>query len=467
MHKALSFLAVLLSAAALGAVPAQPPQATRHVAIVGVTVVPMTGERTLENATVVVTDGVISALGAEGLVPVPTGSLVVSGKGKYLVPGLAEMHAHVPGTAAPKEYRDDVLFLYVANGVTLARGMLGAPEHLQLRTDLAAHRVVGPRLITSGPSFNGQSVKSPEQGERMVREQKAAGYDFLKLHPGLSRDSFLAIARTAREVGIPFGGHVSAEVGVPLALAEGQATIDHLDGYLLQLVPETERGTSADNMGLALKFDPSLLPGIVRATRAAGTWIVPTQTLYDNIQGPATPDELDARPEMRYLSSQLRQQYRQRKQSVLDIKGWTPELADTFLDARRQTIRALHDGGARILLGSDAPQVFNVPGFSAQRELQAMVLAGLTPYAALHAATAAPAEFFNAAGKYGTIVVGADADFVLVGANPLQDIRNLERIDAVMVRGRWLDRAFLDRGLRDIEARMAGRDAAPATAQRN
>jgi hypothetical protein len=462
-----SAAALFSTAAALGAVPAQPPQAARHVAIVGITVVPMTGERTIEKATVVVTDGVIRAVGAEGLVPVPSGSLVVRGNGKYLVPGLAEMHAHVPGAAAPKEYRDDVLFLYVANGVTLARGMLGAPEHLQLRDDLAAHRVVGPRLITSGPSFNGQSVKSPEQGERMVREQKAAGYDFLKLHPGLSRDSFLAIARTAREVGIPFGGHVSADVGMPLALAEGQATIDHLDGYLYALVPEADRGTSPDNMGLALKFDSALLPGIVRATRAAGTWVVPTQTLYDNIQGPATTAELDARPEIRYLSSQLRQQYRQRKQSVLDTKGYSPELGNTFNDVRRKTIRALHDGGARILLGSDAPQIYNVPGFSAHRELQAMVLAGLTPYAALYAATAAPAEFFNAAGNYGTIVVGADADFVLVGANPLDDIRNLERIDGVMVRGRWLDRAFIDQGLRDIEGRMAGGGAAPATAPGN
>lgn len=466
MHRAAPIVAVLFSAAALGAVPAQPPPA-RNVAIVGVTVIPMTGERTIENATVVVTDGTVRAIGAVGLVPVPSGSLVVRGSGKYLVPGLAEMHAHVPGSSAPKEYRDDVLFLYVANGVTLARGMLGAPEHLQLRADLAAHRIVGPRLITSGPSLNGYSVKTPEQGASMVREQKAAGYDFLKLHPGLSRDSFLAIARTAREVGIAFAGHVSADVGVPLALAEGQATIDHLDGYSLQLVPEAERNTSPDDMSLALKFDAALLPGIVRATRAAGAWIVPTQTLYDNIQGPATPAELDARPEMRYLSSELRQQYRQRKQAVLDIKGWTPQLANTFNDVRRQTIRALHEGGARLLLGSDAPQVFNVPGFSAHRELQAMVLAGLSPYEALHIATAAPAEFFHAAGQYGTIVVGADADFMLVGANPLDDIRNLERIDGVMLRGRWLDRAFLDQGLRDIEARMAGGDAVPATAQRN
>ena len=115
-------------------------------------------------------------------------------------------HAHVPSGPAGTYARDDVLFLWVANGVTVARGMLGAPEHLQLRADLAVHRVLGPRLITAGPSFNGNSVQSPEQGAQMVREQKAAGYNFLKLHPGLSRESFLAIARTAQEEGITLAG---------------------------------------------------------------------------------------------------------------------------------------------------------------------------------------------------------------------------------------------------------------------
>ena len=135
--------------------------------------------------------------------------------------------------------------------------------------------------------------------------------------------------------------------------------------------------------------------------------------------------------------------------------GPTPEFAQRYVNTRRQLIRALHEGGVGMLLGSDAPQVFNVPGFAVHRELQVMVAAGLTPYEALRTATAAPAEFFDATGAYGTIVVGADADMVLLGNDPLQDIANTQSIEGVMVRGRWLDRAYLDRGLQEIAKRMA------------
>jgi imidazolonepropionase-like amidohydrolase len=316
--------------------------------------------------------------------------------------------------------------------------------------------VLGPRLITAGPSFNGNSVKSPEQGAQMVRDQKAAGYDFLKLHPGLSRESFLAIAKTAREVGIEFGGHVSQAVGVQLALEQEQQAIDHLDGYLLAVVPPAAReGQDPNNAGLVMKFEPSLLPEVVRMTRAAGTWMVPTQTLYDNLLGPVQLAELEARPEIRYVPRKLREQYATAKRGMVQDYGVTAEFSQRYVDTRRQLIRALHDGGVGMLLGADSPQIFNVPGFATHRELQAMVAAGLTPYEALRTATAAPAEFFGTRGKFGTIVVGAEADLVLLKSDPLQDIANTQSIEAVMVRGRWLDRAYLDGGLRDIEKRMA------------
>jgi imidazolonepropionase-like amidohydrolase len=348
------------------------------------------------------------------------------------------------------------LFLWAANGVTVARGMLGAPEHLQLRADLAAHRVLGPRLITAGPSFNGNSVKSPEQGAKMVREQKAAGYDFLKLHPGLSRESFLAIAQTAREVGIAFGGHVSQAVGVQLALEQEQQAIDHLDGYLLAVVPPAAReGQDPNNAGLVMQFDPALLPEVVRMTRAAGTWMVPTQTLYENLFGSISVAELEARPEIRYVPRKLREQYASSKRQISDNPSVTADFGRRYVDTRRQLIRALHDGGVGMLLGSDSPQTYNIPGFATHRELVAMVAAGLTPYEALRTATAAPAEFFGARGKFGTIVAGAEADLVLLKSDPLQDIGNTQSIEGVMVRGRWLDRAYLDSGLRDIEKRMA------------
>jgi imidazolonepropionase-like amidohydrolase len=382
--------------------------------------------------------------------------MVVQGRGKYLMPGLAEMHAHVPSGAEARAYRDDVLFLYVANGITLARGMLGTPEHLELRSELAAHKVLGPRLYTSGPSLNGKSVKTPEQGAEMVREQKRAGYDFIKLHPGLSRDSFLSIARTAHEVGIPFGGHVSQDVGLRVTFENHQATVDHLDGYVLAVSSAAEDPTAhPDNLGLAWKLEQSRLADVVERTRAAGTWVVPTQSLSENLFARDTPESLDGRPEMRYVSAKLRADYRKSKQSILDTKALTPELANKYLDVRRQIIRALSDADAGLLLGSDSPQVFNVPGFAAHRELQSMVAAGLTPYQALRTGTTAPAEFLREAGKFGVVAAGASADLMLLDGNPLADISNTQKISGVMVRGRWLDRAFIDANLAQVEQRSA------------
>jgi imidazolonepropionase-like amidohydrolase len=457
MRRSVTFLAACLCLAALGnAYAVEPPPAQPIVAIVGSRVIPMTGQRVIDEATVLISDGVIRAVGASGDIKVPKGARVIDARGMYLMPGLSEMHAHVPSGPNSQYTVDDVLFLWVANGVTVARGMLGAPAHLQLRTDLAAHRVLGPRLITAGPSFNGNSVQSAEQGARRVREQKAAGYDFLKLHPGLSRESFLAIAQTAHQEGITFGGHVSQAVGLQLTLEQGQRAVDHLDGYLLATVPPAAReGQNPDNAGLVMKFDPAMLPEVVRMTRAAGAWVIPTETLYENLLGPDTIAQLEARPELRYVPRKLREQYSTTKRQIAESPGVNADFSQRYVDTRRQLIRALHDGGVGMLLGSDSPQTFNVPGFAVHRELQTLVSAGLTPYEALRTGTAAPAEFYGAPGAYGTIVAGADADLVLLKRDPLQDIANTQSIEGVMVRGRWLDRTYLDRGLRDIEQRMA------------
>jgi imidazolonepropionase-like amidohydrolase len=451
MRRLLALFAICVPALAIAA---QPPETATEVAFLNVNVVSMSGEQVLANTTVLVSNGRISAIGPDARIAKTRPTRSIDARGKYLIPGLAEMHAHVPGAADAKTYREDVLLLYAANGVTLARGMLGTPVHLQTRTELAEQRLLGPRLITSGPSLNGNSAPDVEQAQRLVREQKAAGYDFLKLHPGLKREVFIAIAATAREVGIDFAGHVSADVGVDLALEQGQATIDHLDGYLLRMLPAAIRGTeNPNNLGLINRMDMSLLPEVVRSTRGAGTWMVPTQTLYENMQGPSSVEELEARPEMRYVPSKLRQDYRNTKQSLIATPGFTTDFARKYIAARRAILRALHEGGVGMLLGSDAPQIFNVPGFSAHRELQAMVDAGMTPYQALRMATASPAEFLGAAGKYGTIVVGADADLVLLDGDPLADIANTQKIEGVMVRGRWLDRAWIDRELAGVAER--------------
>lgn len=185
----------------------------RDIVFRGVNVIPMDQERVLENQTVVVRNGRISVIGPERNVKIAKDALVVNAKGKYLMPGWAEMHAHVP-PIDDIEPMKEVLMLYLANGITTIRGMLGHPKHLELRSKINSGEILGPHFYTTGPSFNGQTVKTAERGAEMVREQKAAGYDYLKLHPGLTKETFPAIAQTAHEVGIPFVGHVSFNVGV-------------------------------------------------------------------------------------------------------------------------------------------------------------------------------------------------------------------------------------------------------------
>jgi imidazolonepropionase-like amidohydrolase len=438
------------AAALLGAAAAaQDVTVFRNVAVV-----PMDADRVLEAQTVVVRGERIESLAPTASAEIPAGARVVDGTGKFLVPGLAEMHAHVPAGGDPR-YVEEVLFLYVANGVTTARGMLGEPSHLELRGRIARQEVLGPRLYTSGPSLNDQRVGSPADAERMVREQAEAGYDLVKVHPGPTRAEYDAAVQAAAESGIELAGHVPADVGVRRALEAKQATIDHLDGYLEALVPEAERAAGGFfGLNIADAADRSLIPELVAATVAAGVWNVPTQTLIDNLSAPApTVEELLARPELAYVSRETRVQWAGAKRNVTSAPGYDPSTARELVAVRRELIKALHDAGAGLLLGSDAPQIFNVPGFSLHRELEAVVAAGLTPYEALRTGTANPAAFFDATAEFGTIRTGLAADLMLVAANPLEDVAALARPDGVMVRGRWLDRAALDAGLAEIAAR--------------
>lgn len=439
------------SGATAGQSPAAEVTVFRNVAVI-----PMDSPqpRVLPAQSVVVRDGRISAIGpAAGIVP-PPGARVIDGAGRYLVPGLAEMHAHVPG-GEDARYQQEVLFLYVANGVTTVRGMLGEPSHLALRERIRRHEVLGPRLFTSGPSLNAQSATSPEATARIVREQAAAGYDFVKVHPGPSRAAYDAAVAAARDSGIRLAGHVPAEVGLQHALQAGQATIDHLDGYVEALAPP-ERRADAGFFGLDLAdaADRRRIPELVDATVRAGVWNVPTQTLIEHWPAPEPGVEaLLARPEMAFVSPQQRAQWAAAKREQLGAPGYSAQRARTLVALRRELVKALHDAGAGLLLGSDAPQVFNVPGFSLHREFAAMIAAGLTPYEVLRTGTANPATFLGATQEFGTVRQGLAADLLLLAGNPLEMPEVLARPEGVMLRGRWLDRAALDDGLAGIAAR--------------
>lgn len=429
-------------------------------AFVNVTVVPMDRERVLEGMTVIVRDGCIVEMGPAGQVSVPSGATRIEAAGQFLMPGLAEMHAHILPPQATQNlggeaFNERILFLFVANGVTTVRGMLGHPSHLALRERVEAGDVLGPRIWTSSPSFNGNSMPNVQVADSAVRAAEGAGYDFLKIHPGVTRAVFDTIAAVAGRVGIGFAGHVPADVGVPRALEAGYLTIDHLDGYLdAMLRDDAPAGTQSGFFGASLVqyVDESKIADMARRTREAGVWNVPTQTLAASFAALESGEErAEHHPELRYIPAVTRTQW------VNSKNNWNrdsppPEQLARYIDLRRRLIKALHDAGAGLLLGSDAPQVWNVPGFSAHRELQALVAAGLTPYEALATGTRNVATFFDVADEQGTVAVGMRADLVLLDADPLAEIGNASHPAGVMVYGRWLPRTEIEERLLSIAA---------------
>jgi hypothetical protein len=459
------FASLLFAAAVLVASPVfgqatfellQPLDGPRIVAIVDVSVIPMDEERVITGQTVVVVDGRIAVIGAADVVDVPGDALVVDGSGRYLMPGLAEMHAHIPGPQQGAEMLERTLFLFVANGVTTLRGMLGHPDHLDLRARAATGETLLPRIYTSSPSINGNSAPTPEAGRELVRQHHAGGYDFLKIHPGLSRETYDAVVDEARDSGIEWAGHVPAEVGLYRALEVEQITIDHLDGYMEALGGRGDgyvaEGFGWFGLGFVDEADETRIPGYAAATREAGVWNVPTQSLMEHLLAPDDPEEMAQWPEMRYMPQATLAQWKQAKRNILEQAG-TPERAARFLELRRDLIASLQQHGAGLLLGADAPQIFNVPGFSVHRELQYMVDSGLTPYEALLAGTRTPASFFDT-DEWGVIAEGRIADLVLLDGNPLADIAHSGRVAGMMVNGHWLPRAEIDARLAVIEERV-------------
>ncbi len=433
-----TFVFAVVALAARGALQEAPV-----VVFERVTVIPMDRERSIADRTVVVRDGRIAEIGAPNTVKVPDGATRIDGRGKFLMPALAEMHAHIPTDRAEAER---VLFMYVANGIGTIRSMLGDPSHFTLRERATRGEIVAPRMYLSGPSFSGQTAPTPEAATTRVLEQKKAGYDLLKIHPGVPRDAFDALARTADSQGIRFAGHVPAAVGLQRALEAKFWTIDHVDGYVEALAKPGAPEGQLFGVNLIGQIDESRIASLVAQTKAAGTWIVPTQVLIESWFGPDDVEAMQKWPEMKYVDSEDLTQWVGVKRK--NVEAFSADHRQRYIALRRKLIKALHDGGAGILLGSDAPQVWNVPGFSIHREIASYVASGLTPYQALATGTRNVAAHFNL-DRAGTIDTGRLADLVLLDANPLQNIANTSKIAGVMVGGRWLSKSEIDKRLNE------------------
>ena len=416
-----------------------------------VNVIPMDREIVLENQTVVVESGMITAIGIMSEVDLPGQFIEIDGSGKFLVPGIAEMHAHIPGISRGMEYIEETLFLYLSNGITTIRGMLGEAYHLELRKDVEDGMILSPRIYTSSPSLNEGTIRTREEARQKVMRYQKDGYDFLKIHPGIKLDVFNEMVSTANEVGIPFSGHVPVDVGVRRAIEAKYGSIDHVDGYLEGLVPPSKNVDPAANGFFGFNFtnlvDESLLPDHVSKTRSKGVWIVTTQSLMERWAGDKTAQDLAAENEMQYISKRTLQSWRKAVSDFQNGADYDTNTAKKFNQIRRKIIKELHDGGVDILLGSDAPQIFNVPGFSIQHELRYLVECGLTPYETLQAGTTNPARFFGQENVYGMVKTGQVADLVLLKSNPLEGIEAFSENEGVMVSGQWLSKEMIQERL--------------------
>ncbi len=449
LARCLVFLYLFVIALAITAMPHRypdEPSTDKITAITDVNVIPMDRNRVMSHQTVLVRNGRISEIGAFGKVIVPRNAIIVEGSGKFLVPGLADMHTHVFANA---EY-----LLYVAQGVTTIRNMWGFPSDLGWRTKIANGEKLGPTIYTAGNIFDGDPphlrgmtvIVDPADADKAVKVQKDGGYDFIKVYTGLKVPAYDAIVDAAAKHDMRVVGHVPTAVGLEHVLAKKQASIEHLMGY-----PEAARDADAPSPATwTSDLDAKKVRVLARETQAAGVWNCPT--LVVNMKLELSPNEVEAffkSPEFQLVPPTLK---RMSPAPTQDDKPIEPGLRSQRENNRNEIVKALRDAGARLLLGTDTGNPYLVPGVSAHEELALLVNAGLSPYEALRTGTSDAAEFLGALNDFGTIAVGKRADMILLDANPLKNIASINLISGVMVRGRWLPETELTRMLKDQQA---------------
>lgn len=415
-------------------------------AFINVNLIPMDSERIVANQTVIVRNGKITEIGPDGEVTIPTRALKIDGRGKYLLPGLVDAHVHLRGSRATTI---EMLDLFVANGVTTVVNLYGTPEHLELRAKSARGEMRAPQIYTSGPFISDATDASPtpDEVESAIVEQKREGYDLIKTHGDFTREAYRRLFVVARREGLRVIGHATRNLGVEPMIEEKLDAVAHAEEYIYAYFFHKQRRVgvweklSQNARRRVMDEQAARIPQLAEATARAGTWVVPTLAVYKGI-GLQVKDIASAlaRPEINLVPREIGYYWEpDRNHYVRRFRG--EDNVDYFArqyELLLKLIKGFRDAGVKMMAGTDTPVPVMVPGYSLHDELEEMVAAGLTPYEALRAATANTAEFLGAAGKFGTITVGGQADLLLIDGNPLTGISATRRRAGVMLRGQWL-----------------------------
>jgi imidazolonepropionase-like amidohydrolase len=427
------------------------------------------------NMMVVVKKGRIDGIAKVGLIGRGHNLLVINATGKYLMPGLWDMHVH--SAFAPGAWDEKIIYpLYIANGVTGVRDMGGDPNLLeQRRQRIDQGELIGPRMILAGPFLDGGksdaqliAVTTPAEARAAVDGLKKRGVDFVKILSRLDRDSYFAVAEESAKQKLTFVGHVPDSVSAAEASAAGQHSIEHLTGVLLACSSK-ESELRQQKLAARASHDSTAYAAIAtqvmatydRAKASAlfiqfvdnATWQVPT-LVWTQANANLDDPSLKSDPRLKYVPASVRQEWDPEKL----LKQTSPgELAGLKKEFARdlELVDAMHHASVPFMAGSDGPDPYVFPGFSLHDELELLVKSGFNAVQALQAATFNPALFLGKLDKYGVVEKGDSADLVLLDANPLEDISNTRKIAAVVMAGKYYAREDLDKMLIQVEAAAA------------
>jgi imidazolonepropionase-like amidohydrolase len=448
---------------------AQPKPAPALIVIAHTTVINPGTSSVQTNRTIVITGDHITSVSDTAKFQSPKIARVIDATGQYLIPGLWDMHVHSAFGDWFPGGRDIILPLFIANGVTGVRDMGGdAPVLLEWRKEIADGQTIGPRMIISGPMLDGYlpngklrfpssiAITTPASAVAAVDSLKAQGVDFIKVQSVISHDAYLAAAAEAHKQGLPIVGHVPDKVRIEEVVEAGQKSIEHLMGIFEGCSTEEDKFIKGEgNLKLLLTTqDQQRCDTLTKLLAQNQTWQVPTLAWQ---RGGTFLDQRDLKhqPLDKYVPVYWRDVTWRRfsDEMMPDLLRDPLALRREYFARNLQMVGALHHAGVPFMAGTDAaPGVYIMPGFSLHDELANFVEAGFTPMESLQTATSNPAKFLGMEASFGSVETGKIADLVLLSANPLDDIRNTQKINVVIAHGRLFDRAALDQILMKVEA---------------
>lgn len=428
-----------------------------------VNVVPMTKETILKDQRVVIKDGMIVQIGKASSINIPSQATVIHARDKYLVPALSDMHVHLEGeewnimfppetkfSAEEINFRD-ILFVFLANGITTINVLSASPENIQLREKIKKNELLGPRMILSRmldgagkawPPPIATWVHNAEEAKKAVHEIHRQGYDRIKVYSFLDKASYDTIIATAKSLGIPVEGHVPFSVSVEHVLASGQQAIAHIE----------------EIMKFAKDYSPEQINYYASLISNSDTWVTSALILNRNLNALLKNPDLEfSKPGMEYLHPMGLGIW---KFVYENIYKPIPEanrtsLANGYDSFQKPFTHAFYRKGGKLLSGTDALVPSTLAGVSLHEELEELVAAGLTPFEALKVSTTNTFEYLGERDRAGSIETGKIANLLLLDQDPLQNISNTRKIAGVMTQNKWIPKRELDERLEEIAHRYA------------